>query len=437
MDTLCIPVKPQDEQLRKASINSMASIYAGANETLVLDSELLATPANTHDCLARIICSVWMSRSWTLQEALLSPRCRIPFGNDKAIIIHPAAKTDTFMTWSSSGQSVKMDPESQTGPPSQPSALVWNSLKEYLEDHFYRTRQVIRIKHIQYEYNTRHQRHKNYVSSNATMSHLLGYEYQPPLSDLDIEPPPFPQRELDMAFADCFVSLWNAMLGRSTTMTEDLPLIFANMLDLECGPLMDLPSVERFQSIIFSLPYLPLSLFFNRGPKHVSHKYPLNKWVRTGLDTHPLGRGSTLEFLPSKDSNREHFMRVNSTESLFRILVTKNGPFWLTKFKVQIPGINATITCKIASCDTVQSITDSFGPFCILFEGDTKETNFNSLGAIMLVSSRQSKTVQLTYHCPITVEKRTRVRNERVRLSGVCLSSDFELLVEYSKFPGM
>lgn len=77
IDTLCIP--PNDDSLRVQCINAMASIYAGSSRVFVLDKELMAIPmgpqADEVHILERIICSVWMCRSWTLQEAILPEEC--------------------------------------------------------------------------------------------------------------------------------------------------------------------------------------------------------------------------------------------------------------------------------------------------------------------------------------------------------------------------
>lgn len=77
MDTLCIP--PKDTSLRAQCIDAMASIYAGSSRTFVLDKELMAIPMTPNFdelcILEQKTCSVWMSRSWTLQEAILPEDC--------------------------------------------------------------------------------------------------------------------------------------------------------------------------------------------------------------------------------------------------------------------------------------------------------------------------------------------------------------------------
>lgn len=86
MDTLCIP--PNDASLRAQCVDAMASIYAGSSRTFVLDKELMAIPTGTNQnldelhVLEKIICSVWMSRSWTLQEAILPEDCLFQLDGD-------------------------------------------------------------------------------------------------------------------------------------------------------------------------------------------------------------------------------------------------------------------------------------------------------------------------------------------------------------------
>ncbi|KAI3396831.1 hypothetical protein diail_11660 [Diaporthe ilicicola] len=77
IDTLCIPAN--DASLRLQCIDAMASIYAGSSRVFVLDKEIMAIPVdadvNKMQILEQVICSVWMCRSWTLQEAILPEEC--------------------------------------------------------------------------------------------------------------------------------------------------------------------------------------------------------------------------------------------------------------------------------------------------------------------------------------------------------------------------
>jgi hypothetical protein len=88
MDTLCIPVGQQDLACRLLQIAIMASIYQGATKVLAIDRELLGLIVGTGgrfasrcDLMARIACSVWMSRSWTMHEGALARSVKVQCQN--------------------------------------------------------------------------------------------------------------------------------------------------------------------------------------------------------------------------------------------------------------------------------------------------------------------------------------------------------------------
>ena len=102
-DTLCIPVKEEHADLKNRSIDTMNSIYAGAKRVLILDAELMTTDSiNTEQSLARVACSVWMCRSWTLQEGILANKCVFQFANK----MHTASRSPEYKAfrWSEVGQ---------------------------------------------------------------------------------------------------------------------------------------------------------------------------------------------------------------------------------------------------------------------------------------------------------------------------------------------
>ncbi|KAJ7257577.1 hypothetical protein B0H12DRAFT_1232599 [Mycena haematopus] len=83
MDTLCIPVDPNAKEYRKKAIHLMGKTFNDANAVLILDRELAIVESTTASFLElglRILCSGWMKRLWTLQEAALASEAR---GMDK------------------------------------------------------------------------------------------------------------------------------------------------------------------------------------------------------------------------------------------------------------------------------------------------------------------------------------------------------------------
>lgn len=73
IDTLCVPVASEYRIFRKAAIRNLAATYREASQVLVLDADLQRIPrlSGKTELATRILCSGWMRRLWTLQEAVM------------------------------------------------------------------------------------------------------------------------------------------------------------------------------------------------------------------------------------------------------------------------------------------------------------------------------------------------------------------------------
>ncbi|KAL0564500.1 hypothetical protein V5O48_017544 [Marasmius crinis-equi] len=83
MDTLCIPVDPSKLAYRKKAIKLLGETFHKATAVLILDRELEIVQCATATFLElglRILCSGWVKRLWTLQEATLASEA---WGTDK------------------------------------------------------------------------------------------------------------------------------------------------------------------------------------------------------------------------------------------------------------------------------------------------------------------------------------------------------------------
>ncbi|KAI6143762.1 hypothetical protein BKA82DRAFT_3919954, partial [Pisolithus tinctorius] len=75
LDTLCIPVEPSARAYCKKAIQLLGKTFNEADAVLVLDRELeivKSAAASFLELGLRILCSGWMKRLWTLQEATLA-----------------------------------------------------------------------------------------------------------------------------------------------------------------------------------------------------------------------------------------------------------------------------------------------------------------------------------------------------------------------------
>jgi hypothetical protein len=73
IDTLCIPVDPSLRKYRDQAIVLLKNTYSDARAVLVLDRDLqqASRHSSTLELGIRVLCSGWMRRLWTLQEASL------------------------------------------------------------------------------------------------------------------------------------------------------------------------------------------------------------------------------------------------------------------------------------------------------------------------------------------------------------------------------
>ncbi|KAH6671290.1 hypothetical protein B0J14DRAFT_92636 [Halenospora varia] len=65
-----------------------------------------------------------------------------------------------------------------------------------------------------------------------------------------------------------FVNIWNSLLEQATGQPKDVPVILANLLCLSACRVLQAPdTILQIAMILNSLPYLPLSLFYHKGPR--------------------------------------------------------------------------------------------------------------------------------------------------------------------------
>ncbi len=88
LDTLCIPVGQEYQDLRDFSISNMYQIYKEATGVLILDPDLrmLSRTASFSEILLRVLISGWRGRLWTFQEGALG-YCTYISGKDRVFAL--------------------------------------------------------------------------------------------------------------------------------------------------------------------------------------------------------------------------------------------------------------------------------------------------------------------------------------------------------------
>ncbi|KAL0263037.1 hypothetical protein SLS55_002012 [Diplodia seriata] len=272
MDTLCIPVKPQDAHLRTQAINQMASTYAAAVQVLVLDAELQqcttsvgGTGSSASQILARIVCSAWMGRSWTLQEGVLARECVFQFADAALDPVH-AWCLDGPRYFRSNPKSSALPQQISFFPPS--GSTSQKAIYQTLYNAFWDA--------LHQDWKSSYRRDP---PARSWRSGLGGSKASGKVSTLPTATGVGPARDgrgLDardhftMALdanrrVKQLMDTWNELAHRSTTMPEDLHVIVANLLDFNADAVMGwgTRTEERMLAMILSFEKLPVSLFWN------------------------------------------------------------------------------------------------------------------------------------------------------------------------------
>lgn len=370
IDTLCVPTRQRDFILRQIQIDKMASIYKGSVTSLVLDAEMLESTLltkSTNDVLsdvlpssqvhpqgvqqadvlissrklslesrARIACSVWMSRSWCLQEGQLSPSITIQFENDAAIFGRLSAEDGQYCESFPADHS---DAYSDTERALQPS--IGMSTQPIVPD----------------------SGSHGFPSTLGLNERVLGSFCQ--CVDIRV------QRSFYDTFFDEHNGLskvWNEVVQRSTTMSEDVPVIMSNIMDLDNKQLLAFDeTAEMLQALFLSLNTLPISLFFTA--RSYSGQSPRNSWIPTKVGPDILSLQNSLVVRPS------YLLYPHSTENTgyTRMVYKVRGIVPIESgVRLHVEGSNEAYKIKSAGSGTVQ-VCQEHTSTCLMIEDDLND----------------------------------------------------------------
>ena len=393
MDTLCIPVRQDAWSLKLSQIDKMASIYKGAISSLVLDAELMATarkvscvaaePNNTSyerttaapyrlspETRARISCSTWMCRCWTLQEGQLPAAIAIQF-LDGAVVLEGRDSKSNHSFFPFQERFTNYESLVVTDPEDASEAIV--SVSQSTETKLTRD---------------------GGLESWQTM-HL-----ECDCADIALT------RSFHSIFFNTpsFVSVWNELTGRSTTMAEDLPLIITNILNLDNRRLLGLhDSGEMFETIILSLKRTPLSLLFNTGLRKDQESAQRNRWVPARVDRDTLTNHPMLDI---KRSHLEWDYYKKPTGKCSAYSIDALLPLGSTAYLRDVQNdISYAIKPSIACAD--DNVTAGFTSTCVIFEdAEMPDCPGVKRGACFLIESRTIEHVDMTFICPLRLHSR-------------------------------
>lgn len=233
MDTFCIPVEPQLQELRNRCIARMRKIYECASGVIALDYDLQGMPkdANHAVCIGHLLSCSWRSRIWTYQEGniccfLLIPTQTQVFDVSKIIDQYPELEPS-------------YDPSDGTA-----SGYIQTSI----------TRTMVDV-------------------SRATVRTTV--------------PPQFSSNPDEVLGA-----MLRAIAHRTTSRNGDEAICIATYMNIDPTPLLAKPAEERLPHLLRSLPVLSKAMLFAHGPR--CHEKGLRWAPQTFL--HPNGYNKAIRF---------------------------------------------------------------------------------------------------------------------------------------------
>ncbi|KAJ4987696.1 het domain protein [Stagonosporopsis vannaccii] len=447
MDTLCIPVHPEHAALRNKAINQMASIYAAAVQELVLDAELLQCEASNSpalDVLARMACSAWMTRSWTLQEGVLARECVFQF-KDCAV--------DPTHEWCLYGP--------RPGAPTRPLTVSFPDPTDEHQWEVYEELYNVLWHTLHQDWKTSYRRDPPkpverwglWDLGRPRVGHPAEKVYQLPAVEGLPGRDGNGRNKTDRFMIQLgkehrlkqLVDTWNELAHRSTTMPEDLHVIIANLLDFNADSIMRLPTrEERMRAMVLSFELLPISLFYNTGPKWCDNIGAVsnNQWIpiepsKSELSLTPV-MNVTAEWLEldlqrGAMGTRIVLLHENGSD------VTEQSAFLCSTSSRRF--FDVTLHYGQSRKDKINAHSDAKGALHYLIVEDlTLPAAVSAKGAVLrgFPSSRSDRdgVIRLSYVCPVTLRLLARqVSPDEEHIAAEILPLDTKIAVKYDPIP--
>ncbi|KAI4096507.1 MAG: hypothetical protein LQ344_001015 [Seirophora lacunosa] len=368
IDTLCIPVGDPYNAAKTQTLNRMAQLYIAAQCVLVLDPEL---PEIHHRAMrkeqtfAHIMCSSWMSRSWTFQEACMARIWFVQFADGYFTV---DKKYFEFQK-----ASEKLDEDIEDVNPIATTSCNFPAVSDMSEP------QIRLMDDVSY-----------------------WFREMPVIAKIRNRDP----RELMNKLEDWknFALAWNGLRNRSTTKPEDLFGILAVVVDLSAGEILKLPQENRLKAILRSQSTLPLPLLYQSSPKLLNEN-GVDTWAPSAI------RGNRLDLHSGYVSLNPKGLLLDPGKwaqlSTPQAILVDSCPVSSWFLHVSIGQTQTVYMVELLLTGTSPIPDSPVCSLCFIFHNDLtindNEIGTFTSGACVFIHSLTQQTYQASYRCPIRV----------------------------------
>ena len=198
-----------------------------------------------------------------------------------------------------------------------------------------------------------------------------------------------------------FVSVWNALSGRTTTKTKDLHGIFANLLDFHAEEIILLDPKQRMKAILCAQECLPVKLLYNGATRDLIPG-PFDRWIPD------IPKGTFISESDSWMDVTTKGLLIKREATLKRTVIIKHEPRTSARrrYYVEIEGLGKVgITTQISSSHPYS--TTVFDTTVLHMNSDAQETlayGIVTTGACFAVVGTEQAVLSVIYQDAITLK---------------------------------
>lgn len=217
-----------------------------------------------------------------------------------------------------------------------------------------------------------------------------------------------------------FLGVWNAFLGRTTTMKQDVHGIFANLLDFHAEEILLLSQEYRMKALLCAQDRLPLKLLYDQTPRHFTQG-PFDRWLPDFPNGGPIPKFDSWMDVTSKG------LRINPEDVCGRTIIIMHEPreTRLEKYCLEIEDWGKI--CVTTPVNTNRKYAEmEFDQTLLHLDKDAKHlltSGLRVMGASFAVASADEKRVQVIFDDPITLKLWDEVSPDPEFRDGPCLNA--------------